>query len=332
MEKEKVYIILVNYEAWRDTLECLESLYKLSHHNSQIIVVDNSETSESINQIKSWALGASHKKVPTLHKRIVYPLQPKPIKFKIISQKESESNFYDETVLIIKAQENRGFSAANNIGLRYAQRRNDFEYCWILNNDTVVDKNALSNQISELKRRKGERIGILGSKLVEYYSPKKTQAIGGSFNKKFYTTKHIGSGAPITTPKTAFKKIDYVIGASMLVNKDFLDDVGLMNQAYFLYYEELDWTYRAKEKEWKIDWCDNSLVYHKEGASAGSSMRAKTKSKMSDIISFESRKIFFKTTKGNQILFACSSILMVVNRLRRFQFKTAYTFCKILIK
>jgi GT2 family glycosyltransferase len=330
MEKAKTYIIVVNYEAWRDTIECLESLCKLSYNNTQIIVIDNSETEESINQIKSWALGTSHKEIPTLHEKIVYPLQSKPINFRIISEKDAESNFYNEAVLIIRAQENRGFSAANNIGLRYAQRRNDFEYCWILNNDTVVEKESLSRQIEDFEKEK--KLGILGSKLIEYYSPQKIQAIGGSFNKTVYTSNHIGSGAPITTPKTTFKKIDYVIGASMLVNKNFLDNVGLLNEAYFLYYEELDWTYRTKDKELKIDWCENSLVYHKEGASAGSSMRAKTKSRMSDIRSFESRKFFFKQIRGNKLLFFGSSLLMVINRLLRFQFKTAYMFCKILAK
>lgn len=333
MINQKVFIVLVNHNGHLDTVECLESIFHTENLNAQVMVVDNSDDEHSIKAMVDWAEGSVPFKQNPFSPLKENKIVKKPLNYKRVAEVELLEKIHTEKLLFIKAKENKGFAAANNIALKYIQKLGAKEdIIWLLNNDTVVDKNSLHNQINELKRRKDERIGILGSKLVEYYSPKKIQAIGGSFNKATFTSKHIGSGAPIASPKTMFKKIDYVIGASMLVNKKFLDDVGLMNEAYFLYYEEIDWTYRAKEKKWKIDWCENSFVYHKEGASAGSSMRAKTKSRASDIISFESRKNFFKTIKGNKILFACSSILLIVNRLRRFQFKTAYMFCKILIK
>lgn len=327
----KVYIIILNFNGHHDTIECLESLYKLSHHNTQIIVIDNSKTGESLNQIKLWALGDSYKEVPTCHKRIVYPLQPKPIKFKIISQKESESNFYDEPLLIIKAEENRGFSAGNNIGLRYAQRKNDFEYCWILNNDTVVEKDSLTKQILFFRENIERKIGILGSKLIYYDNPKEIQAIGGKFNSTFMVSSPIGAGKERKTKKSQLGLIDYVVGASMLVSVRFLKEVGLLSEDYFLYYEELDWVYRAKDKGWAIDWCEDSIVHHKEGVSIGTSSNYKARSFFSEVHTFKSRKIFVKKHKLNKSIFYISSVLIIFNRVRRFQFKLANALLKELL-
>lgn len=329
--KSKVYIILVNYEGWIDTLECLESLYKLSYKNTQTIVIDNSKTDESINQIKNWALGISNKEISTRYIRIVYPLQTKPVKFKIISQEESEFNFYDEPLLIIKAHQNRGFSAANNIALKYALRRDDFNYCWILNNDTVVDKLSLSMQIDFFEKSIKKKIGILGSKLIKYHSPNKIQAIGGKFSSTLFVSSPIGEDKLVNTTKDNFDNIDYVVGASMLLSNFFLKDVGLLNEKYFLYYEELDWTYRAKNKGWTIDWCEDSLVLHKEGSSIGTSTNYKSRTFFSELETFKSRKIFVKTHKLNKVVFYGSSLLIIFNRLRRFQFKLAKTFIKELL-
>lgn len=330
--KEKVYIILVNYNGWKDTIECLESVFRLSHKNFQTIVVDNSPTDDSINQIEAWALGKAHKNIVTAHKKLVYPLKPKPIRFRTITQKESERNFYEDQLLIIKAENNKGFSAGNNIALKYALKRNDFDYCWILNNDTVVEKESLTKQILFFKENIKRKTGILGSKLVNYNNPKEIQAVGGVFSSITYTSKHIGSGLPVSTQKRNLKSIDYAVGASMFLSKNFLVEIGLMNETYFLYYEEIDWAFRAKKKNWYIDWCEDSLVYHKEGASIGSSMKGLKKSNNSDVSSFKSRKIFFNTLQQNKTMFWISSILMIINRLRRLQLKTAVSFCRILIK
>lgn len=332
MQDRKAYIILVNHKGWVDTIECLESILKLTHESVQTIIVDNSPTKESINQLKYWAKGKNGIKVSTSFPLIVHPPEPKPISLTCTSQEESEKQFYDQDVIVIRSNNNSGFSAANNIGLRYALRRNDFDYCWILNNDTVVEKNSLSNQINEIENSKQNRIGILGSKLLFYHKPEEIQAIGGSFNTFSYTTKHIGTGDSVGLKKQQCLKIDYVVGASMLVSKEFLKDVGLMNEDFFLFYEELDWAFRAKKKGWNLDWCETSLVYHKEGASIGSSSSPRVKSMFSDYTSFKSRKVFFKLWPKKRIAFWVSSILIITNRLKRRQFKTAYSFIKILIR
>tara|TARA_B110000971_G_C20040036_1_gene517471 strand:- start:3174 stop:4172 length:999 start_codon:yes stop_codon:yes gene_type:complete len=329
--KEKVYIILLNYKGWKDSIECLESVLKLNYYNFQIIVVDNSPTLESVSSIKSWATDPDFREIPTAFPKIVDPLYPKPLDYIIISESESKNKFYEETLLIIKADKNLGFSAGNNIAMNYAMRREDYGYCWILNNDTVVDKNALQYQIDYMRKNTFSKIGILGSKLIYYFEANKIQAIGGAFNPFSYTTKHLGEGMSVNTGKQKFRNIDYVIGASMLVSNDFLKDVGVLSEDYFLYYEEIDWKFRAAKKGWSIDWCEKSLVFHKEGSSIGSSSYFQKRSSFSELNVFKSRKIFFQKFSKNKIFFWLTSLLIIFNRFRRFQLRLGFSFLKILI-
>ena len=69
-------------------------------------------------------------------------------------------------------------------------------------------------------------------------------------------------------------QMDFVIGASMLASRPFLENVGLMEESYFLYFEELDWAMRAKGK-FKLGYARESVIYHKEGATIGSTDRMK---------------------------------------------------------
>jgi hypothetical protein len=329
--ESKVYIIILNYKSYTDTIECLESVFKLNYNNFQVIIVDNSPNLDSINAIECWARGTCFQKINTLFPEIVNPKITKPFDAKFVSEQDSKEDFYDENLIVIKANENLGFSSGNNIAINYAMKREDYEYCWLLNNDTVVDKNALQHQIDYMQKKTFPKIGILGSKLVYYFKAHKIQAIGGVFNPFTFTTKHLGEGMNVNTQKQKFKNIDYVIGASMLVSKEFLTDVGVLSEDYFLYYEELDWKFRGAKKGWSIDWCEKSLVFHKEGSSIGSSSDFQKRSYFSEINVFKSRKIFFQKFSKNKIFFWLTSLLLILNRLRRFQFKLAQSFFKILI-
>jgi GT2 family glycosyltransferase len=329
---KKVYIIILNYKGWLDTIECLESVFKLNYPNFQVIVVDNSPSEEPLKNLEKWASKKGFSDIKTSFPEIVYPLISKPISFKTISEIESKKQSRNEPLLIIKANKNLGFSAGNNIGLNYVIRRNDFDYCWLLNNDTLVENNSLSYQINYIEENEKLKIGILGSKLVYYHTPDKVQAVGGSLNTFSFNTKHIGEGESIINKKKQFGNIDYVVGASMFVSNKFLKEVGLLSEDYFLYYEELDWAFRAKSLGWEIDWCPKSKVYHKEGASIGSSNNYKKRSSMSEIEVFRSRNIFVKKYFKKRFLFYFSSCLIIFNRIRRFQINLALEFLKVLVK
>ncbi|PQJ21874.1 glycosyltransferase family 2 protein [Tenacibaculum sp. SG-28] len=328
MKESKVYIIILNYNSYEDTIECLESVMKLKYSSYEIILVDNASTNNALHYIREWAAGTSGNTISSKHQELVYPLVAKPIPYNLLEEKEIEPSEHPFT--IIKAAKNRGFAAGNNIGIRYAISKKDSRYFWLLNNDTVVDKDSLFYMVKYHESK--NIIGILGCKLLYYDYPNTLQAVGGIFNPLLYTSKHLGEGMGANITKSDFRKIDYVIGASMFVPLGFIKEVGLLNEDYFLYYEELDWVFRAKNTKWEIDWCADAVVYHKEGKTIGSSSNFKKRSDFSEIEVFRSRKIFYTNFPKNTFSFWVSSYLIIGNRIRRRQCKLASTFFRILHK
>ena len=135
--------------------------------------------------------------------------------------------------------------------------------------------NALSALAA--KARSDTRYGIVGSMLLYHYRPEHVQVLGGC-RFSAWTTRNtpVGWGktateAALTSESEVESQLDYVNGASMLVSKAYIADVGLMHEDYFLYCEEIDWAERGRRStcRWKLGYARESIVFHKVGASAG---------------------------------------------------------------
>src|ERR1017187_2376590 len=134
---DKVYIVIVNYNTFRDTIECLESLLKSNYTNFQIFVIDNSSDNTSIEHLSNWITNNNYNDLNTDFKRLVFPLEDKPLSHTIVLDADfnSSDEIYDKKVTIIRAK-NKGFAAANNIVLNYILKNgHDSSLVWILNND-----------------------------------------------------------------------------------------------------------------------------------------------------------------------------------------------------
>ncbi|MDD2307884.1 MAG: glycosyltransferase family 2 protein [Prolixibacteraceae bacterium] len=325
-----VYIIILNWNGWKDTIECLESVFRLNYDNYRVIVCDNDSSDGSLDKIKAWADGRLDVFVPLNNRlrHLSYPPVVKKIPYQEYNRIEAEAGGdsidADCSLILIQTGDNLGFAGGNNVGLRYALARNDFEFVWLLNNDTVVEFHALSALVEKAEAYKvaDAKVGLIGAKLMYYDQPEVIQAVGGVYNKWFGTTKHVGSfeqdnGQYDTDEVT--NKIDYPIGASMFVAKHILLDIGLMCEDYFLYFEEIDWVFRAKKNVWHIGYCWATKVYHKEGRSIGSN--SKSKSELSEYYALKNRIVFTKKTHP-QYLWSVRTFFLVVlfNRIRRRQF------------
>jgi len=324
---QPIAIVLLNYNSWSDTIECLESVLKLDYDNFKIYLVDNSNDNISWDKINDWAKG----NIPindSSYPDLVNPIEKKPLKFSAYLEGEpiDESG---QDLILIRAKQNNGFAAGNNIALKQVIKQDVYDYVWLLNNDTVVPKNSLKSLTNHLNSSKA-KIGILGSALVYYSNPPILQGIGGNYNKWFGTSKPINNGKNINNIKT-HSKIDYPIGAAMFVTKQFLKDVGLLNEEYFLYYEEMDWVLRGRKYGYKVDYSSHSVVYHKVGASIGTG-KALERSEFSDYYSLKNR---IKFVKKYYPLFLPTTylgfLIVIFNRLRRKQFEFAKNAFKIML-
>ena len=221
----RVAIIVLNWNGWRDTLECLASLQKLDYPNYEIVIVDNGSTDESRDEIRK-----------------AYP-----------------------DLAILQMADNLGFAAANNYAIRYVVDKGA-DFVWLLNNDTVVDHEALRALVTEVLSDR--RIGMVGSKIRRYYQPRTIGFAGGVINMPTARTRHVGAHELDVGQWDVPRDVDYVSGCSMLISRELVEDVGLMDRRFFLFFEETDWAVRARQKGWRVLYQPRSTIWHKGSASA----------------------------------------------------------------
>ena len=149
------YIIILNYNGWQDTIECLNSI-RLLKEDYKIVLVDNKSTDDSIEKLEKWI------------------------------QNQNESSF---NLIFIKSSENNGYAAGNNLGIKYVVNQNDAGFVWILNNDTLIQEDTLKNLINCYKSLENENIALLGSEILN--EDLSLQSIGHLNNK--YTKNEIKS-------------------------------------------------------------------------------------------------------------------------------------------
>ncbi len=280
----KIYIVLVNWNGAKDTLECLESVLRLDYPDFQVIVCDNDSQDGSVERIVAWANGASGEVAAqnSVLDHLVRPNVSKPVSVEVLSRADSAAEgrmTSSAKIVVIPTGANLGFAAANNIAMKYASSLGNFAYFWLLNNDTVVESSALSALVR--RARISSDRGVVGSTLVFYHQPEEIQAMGvfgyssscalgipvGAFRRPESITFHDKEHAESVAA--------YVVGASMLVPRTFYLEVGGMCEDYFLYFEEIDWALRGAPFGFACLYAPGSIVFHKSGASTSRSAEKK---------------------------------------------------------
>ena len=260
MSPPRVAVVLVNWNGWQDTIACLDSLLPTLAPGSRVLVCDNASADQSLLHLTRWAqdkLGATG-----------FAVQDR------VTAEQGGSQ-HDPALILVDTHANLGFAGGNNVGIRYALAAG-FDYVWLLNNDTVVDNSTASALLQRMQQ--DPRIGMCGSTMFYFDQPQIVQCLAGSaFDFTRAIGQPIGFGKPFD-PATSIDSVEthlaHISGASMMVSRAFLETVGLMDEGYFLYFEEIDWAIRAKGR-FTMGWAPLSFVWHKEGGSIGSSHRSR---------------------------------------------------------
>lgn len=268
MEYPKVAIIILNWNGWEDTIECLESLNNIEYPDYDVIVVDNDSKNDSIKKMKEYCQG----NIKVESDFVSYSPENKPIKVIEYTREESENVLTDQELMglpsdkrftLIKSETNSGFPEGCNIGMRYALNQG-FEYILLLNNDTVVDREFLK-ELVDVAVTDGQ-IGILGSKIYYYNYPNILQAAGGRIRWNLgiistYDGEDKGQYDEIS-------ERDYVYGTSLLLKKEVIDKISFMDPTFFFGVEEYDYCNKAIKAGFKVVYVPKSKVWHKVGASS----------------------------------------------------------------
>jgi len=271
----KISIVILNWNGWKDTIECLESLYQITYTNYDVVVVDNGSIDESIKKIKGYCEG----KIKVESKFFKYDDNNKPIKIIEYNReesanrgKESELDNFDSNkkLILIKNEKNYGFAEGNNIAIKYAMNFLKPEYILLLNNDTIVDKNFLNKMVEIGERDKSH--GIVGPKIYYYDYKGKTNIINFTgADLIIWKGKEIRYGFK-EEDKGQFNnemEVDKIEGSCMLIKTKLLDEIGLLDTNYFAYWEETDLCFRASKKGYKIIYSPSARIWHKIAVSCG---------------------------------------------------------------
>lgn len=222
-----VHIILLNWNGWRDTVECVDSCRSLAYPNFRIVIVDNGSTDSS----------------------------------EVILRERFPS------IEVIQTGANLGFAGGNNVGILHALQ-NGADYVWLLNNDTVVEPGTLSALVRVANEH--SRIGMVGSKIFYNDNPSILWYAGAVLDPcRPHLLHHRGLREVDRGQYDEICETGYVTGCSLLASRGMIEEIGLLEEELFLYFEDSDWNVRAKSAGWKIMYAPESLVYHKISASIG---------------------------------------------------------------
>lgn len=323
-----VAIVLVNWNAWADTIECLESALRLDYPAFQLIVCDNASTDGSVERFKAWAKGERVWPGPGNPQlaHLTTPPRPKPLHLEVITagQAADECTRAAE-VVVIETGANLGFAGGNNVGIRHALAQPDVGFVWLLNNDTVVEPDTLRHLVTRMAAN--PQAGPCGATLRFYDRPGIVQSRSGCrFNRWTSQARCIGNGEPAgrrVSREAVERRTDFVTGASMFLSRAFLETVGLMEERYFLYFEEIDWAVRAG-KRFPALYAPEATVYHKEGGSIGSSSCKGSRSSLSEFHLARSKLLFTRKFFPwlLPVIYA-SSLVQILRRIFRGQWTRA---------
>ncbi|ASJ05724.1 glycosyltransferase family 2 protein [Thermococcus barossii] len=312
MGTPRVSIIILNWNGWRDTIECLESLYRINYENYDVIIVDNASNDESIERILQYCKG----KLNSPSRFFDYSNQNKPIHVFELEEKQARNGKFhekplyekydpDRRLILIKASRNYGFTGGNNLGAKFALNALNPDYVLFLNNDTVVDKDFLQEIIDTAK--KNDSVGIVGSKIFYYDYAGRRDVVwalgGGMFSLKTGSVRH-------ATKDSDSLRLNFITGCSMLVSSDFLKRVRGFDSRYFTYYEDVDLSLTALEEGFSLDYSNKSIVWHKVGATAG-------RDTSEFIVWLKARNVVFTIRKHSGFLLVTLLWLLTYKNLRR---------------
>ena len=246
-------IIIVNWNTKEYLLHCIDSiLQKKGSIPMEIIVIDNGSRDRSGEEVK--------RQFPGLR--------------------------------LIENGRNLGFAKAVNQGLRVSSGR----YLLLLNPDTQLREGAIENLVSFMESH--AEAGVAGAQLLKGDGSKQnsianfpsltTELLNKNLLRRLFPKKFPGKEKDYPEPI----EVDSVIGACMMVRRDVLDQVGLLDEDYFLFLEETDWCYRIKRTGWRIYHVPQAEVYHFQGKSA------EAVKKEARVEFYRSRYHFFKKNRG----------------------------------
>ena len=224
-----IYILVLNWNGWRDTLPCLDSLQRLDYTAARVLVIDNGSTDESLERLE--AACSANGRCP---------------------------------VELLPLSVNLGFAGGMNRGIEYALAHGA-EYVFLLNNDTIATPDVLNRLVAVAQSHQeagliGCDVRTLGANESGGYA-----RVGFDWLRGITRTWNVPPGGDEASDEAVV--VDVIIGCAVLVRRSLIERIGLMDERYFLYFEDIDWSLRALRAGYSCLLARGAVVRHGVGAS-----------------------------------------------------------------
>lgn len=241
----RIAIIIVHYGDPTTTAHCLRSLATELHEAA--VIVSNNGTEKEAEQI-SKTMGELFANVVKLAPGETLPP--------------------GIDAALIHNGSNRGFAAGCNAGLRAVMNADGITHAWLLNNDAMLRPGAL-RALAACAAFHPQ--AIVGATVVHTDTPDTLQLAGGVRYSPASSRIHPAhEGASLAEVSTLPEpRLDYIYGACMLLPLHAVQAVGMLDEGFFLFYEEIDFCNRAKTAGFTLHWCRECIIRHEQGASIG---------------------------------------------------------------
>lgn len=226
-----VGIVIINWNSFSHTHQCLLSLKKVTYPNFKVFIVDNGSSDGSGNQLE-----------------------------------EKHGDF----ARFIFHHENAGFAGGNNIGIAEVIKQG-YDYLMLLNNDTESKPDFLNHLVNRLE--KNHTLGAVQPIFFFLLEKNKIWNAGGKYIPFLGLTRTIGYNQVAKEKYNQPKTIDWITGCCFLVSSEIVKEVGMLNEKFFIYYEDVDWSFRIRKAGYRLAYEPKSVVYHEAGMAQKSKVK-----------------------------------------------------------
>jgi GT2 family glycosyltransferase len=270
-----VFVLILNWNGWEDTLECLASLRRSSYAAIQVVVLDNGSSDDSLARIEAWATGG--------------PEGGRVVRY---TRGEAEAGgdaareaavFGDlphrGRLILVENGANLGFAAGNNVGIRFAIQRGS-DYVFLLNNDTVAAPQAVE-QLVALLAREQELVGATAQ--IRYYDTDVVWNCGGDLTwyggRRYHlhgaTAAQVKAAAQAAAAQAAaaqgraaqggaaWRPISFITGCAAFFRTELFSTVGLLSERFFFGEEDFEFSQRLKREGLRLGCAYGAVVRHK---------------------------------------------------------------------
>jgi GT2 family glycosyltransferase len=276
---KRVIVSIVGFQCAADIVSCIESLQRSTHRALEIHICENGGAAafDELVAALSHAFGLA---LPRSEAAGRPDLR--------IAETRTDRLAPDEIPIVVhRATGNLGYAGAVNATIE-ALTDITWDAVWVLNPDTQPEPDALA---ALLRRAEDGDFGVVGSRLAHLEG--KIHVLGGFWRPWLARGFNIGRGEPLAAPVDAGMveaTMNYIVGASMYVTRDYVERVGLMSEHYFLYNEDVDWCFRRGG--FRLGYAHDSIVFHAHGSTIGSSVDKRRRSPLAVYLAERNKLLF----------------------------------------